>query len=283
MKKIFTISLIVVLIIGCAPKKVVKPEAEAVKKIPATEINYFWVFKSNVNVRAKNFAASEKIFELIDGDSVRVLNNNNGWYEIETIDKKHGWVRSDLLGPKYLSVFKKAVAFSDSLKENENFEIFFDKKLYHKRIFISFPDLNNQSKEDVEKKVSSLVKDFQKKVYNGDVTATVIKAGTKKEYLTADFSGQVNADVILPVLPFGYIKEVLNEDPQKITLKINVPDNIEKNQLLPAARKMASVYPLSYKQIEIVMLSSDPSKKIKCRLWFKEDQDGESYKFDYCP
>ncbi len=152
MRFIIPFFLILSMMIGCATKK--PPEIEEESSIVEKEItplpDYLWAFKPNINVREDHSPSSSKVAQLSDGDSVIVMTNENGWYQIRTNENTIGWVRTDLLGPKNLSAFTRAISFVDSLKENEEIEVFFDKKLYHKRIYISFPAAFYTSKSKVE-------------------------------------------------------------------------------------------------------------------------------------
>ena len=89
---------------GCTAKKTVEsPESDIDTRVIYKK-SLLWVYKPTVNIRDKASGSGNKVAQLVDGDSVMVLTNENGWYQIKTIDGKNGWVRSDLLGPKELSV-----------------------------------------------------------------------------------------------------------------------------------------------------------------------------------
>ena len=97
---------------SCAAKKELETPPETVEAVPPAG-EFLWVIKPNINIREENSAAAVKIAELADGDSVMVRQNLDGWYKIETVDGKTGWIRSDLLAPRNVSVFRKAVEFAD--------------------------------------------------------------------------------------------------------------------------------------------------------------------------
>ncbi len=264
---------------GCSVKKELEaPPPEPVESgIPADA--YLWVIKPNINVRTENSAASEQVSKLADGDSVIVYGNNRGWYEVETTSGTRGWVRSDLLAPRDASIFRQAVEFVDRLKAEHDIDLFFDKKLQHARIYLSFPPELYTTQEQVEKRAREIATAYQSEVYPGDVTVRVLKPGSEEAYLTFEQKGRKNPEVVLPVLPYGKLKEVDNSDPAVIQLAVSVDRDIGSDQLLEAARSMARAYPLSYEKVVIKFVNPDDS----CRLWFVEDAAGELYRFDECP
>ena len=119
MRSVLLILLSLAIMIGCATKK--PPEPTKTTDIIEKEITpapiYLWAFKPRVYVRENNAPSSSKIALLSDGDSVVVVANKHGWYQIKTEENTTGWVRTDLLGPKNLSAFRRAVSFVDSLQQ----------------------------------------------------------------------------------------------------------------------------------------------------------------------
>lgn len=269
--------LLAFILAACAAKKELV-EIEPPGEETALPGYYFWAIKPEINIRAQANINSDKVGHLNDGDSVLVTDNVGGWYNIVAGNGSSGWIRSDLLGPRKISAFAKAVSFVDSLTTHENIELFFDKKLLHKRIYILFPDEAYASKDIVVKRTKELVADYQQKVYRGDVTARVLKPGTQDEYLTEDFSGTINADVRLPVLPFGILKNVDISDPAEIKLTIESQKRSDQDQYLAAARNIVSIYPISYRGVEMSFVTESDS----CLMWFREDNSGENYSFDKC-
>ena len=282
MKTTIVLVILLFILLGCTSRKTLeRKDGTEIEKEVMDEM-YLWAFKPSVNVREKNNAVSAKIHQLVDGDSVIVLENLQGWYRIKTKENKSGWVRSDLLGPKNLSSFQYALSFVDSLKENDGTDLYFDKKLYHKRIYLSYsPDVYS-SRSAVEEKTRSLVERYQNEVYRGQVTARVLKPKSEEEYLTSTFNGSINPEPLLPVIPFGKIKSVNRNIPGSIVLHYFVPDEISDEKLLATAREMSSIFPLSYQHVEIIYSTSPASNQNNCRLWFMEDQNGEKFKFNHC-
>jgi hypothetical protein len=276
----FTAAVMIILVFaGCSVKKGLEaPPPEPVEPgIPADA--YLWVIKPNINVRMENSASSRQVSTLADGDSVIVHGNEKGWYEVETTGGARGWVRSDLLAPRDASIFRQAVEFVDRLKADRNTDLFFDKKLQHARIYLSFPPELYGTREEVEKRAREIATEYQSKVFRGDVTVRVLRPGSEEEYLTFEQKGRKNPEVVLPVIPYGKLKKVDHSDPAQIHLAVSVNPDIGNEQLLEAARSMVRAYPLSYEKVVITFVNPDDS----CRLWFIEDAAGELYRFDECP
>jgi hypothetical protein len=277
-KKGFLLFTFIILIFYCAPKKVVK-EIASPMETPEKEAYYLWAYKPAVNVRERANAVSAKIEQLTDGDSVVVLNNENGWYQIELASGNKGYIRSDFLAPKEHSIFLRALHFIDNLREKRGIEVFFDKQEQHKQIYISYPEEFYKSDSAVARTTKQLVDSYQKSVYTGNVTALVLKSDSKEIYQRYDFTGITNADVLLPVLPFGLLNAVNIELPDKITLLIKIPDAIEDRSFISASRKMSACYPSSYTHVEIRFHSDNGI----CRFWYLEDALGEQYHYNHCP
>ena len=265
---------LIVLIFSCTPKVVKEPAPEVEKP----DYKYLWAFKKSINVRANNSAGSTKLTSLADGDSVQVMQNQNGWYEIILNDGNKGWIRSDLLGTKNMSAFSKVIAFSEKLKERENINLFFDKKIQHKTIFLEFPSSAYSSKKNIENKVREIGKKYQAEVYPGKIKIQVIEPQNQSEYLTLNLSGSPNADLILPVFIYGILDNFQVQNKNELEIIIEVNEVIENNKLLKEARKIAGNFPLTLKKVNITF----KNRSEKCILSFIEDASGEHYKFDQC-
>jgi len=267
---------------GCTSKKTVETPVADIDRGSVYKDALLWVYKPNVNIRDKASGSGNKLAQLMDGDSVVVLANENGWYQIKATNGETGWVRSDLLGPKELSAFHYAVRFIEEMKKKEQIEVYFDKKLYHKRIYISFPSDMYASMTKIESNTRDLVKRYQEDVYRGHVTARVLKPGSDEEYMTIEIKGTVNADPILPVIPFGRIEEVDRKNPSEIKLYYSTPEDISDEKLISTARQISSKFPISYKRVEITFKNTPYNMTDTCRIWFMEDKNGEDYKLDQC-
>ena len=92
--------LAIFIMIGCSAKKTIETPEPDIDTQAIHKETMLWVYKPTVNIRDKASGSGEKLAQLVDGDSVIVLENENGWYQIKTIDGTSGWIRSDLLGPK---------------------------------------------------------------------------------------------------------------------------------------------------------------------------------------
>jgi len=285
MKFVLLAILSLAVLTGCATKKPPEPAApeDIVEKEIISKPTYLWAFKPGVNIRESNAPSAAKISQISDGDSVAVLANRNGWYQVRTEENNTGWIRTDLLGPKNLSAFRRAVSFVDSLQEKEKIDVFFDKNLYHKRIYISFPTELYTSKSIIESVTRKVIDDFQTRVYRGEVTERVLKPGSDEEYLTIVVKGVKNADPLLPVIPFGIIRKVIPKYAKGIKIEYEIPSDISDQQILNTARKLSGEYPLTYQMIEVTFVDDSDSSKEQCRLWFMEDENGEDYKFNQCP
>lgn len=262
----------------CAPKKTVK-EITPVQKIPDKDLIWLWSYKTLINIRTGANAASAKTGRLNDGDSVRVHENVNGWYRISDPSGKKGYIRSDLLVPKAYSVFPRAVIFIDSIKNTRHVDIYFDTQKQHKKIYISYPSEIYVSEKRVLQETRQLVKQYQESVYAGTVTAMVLKPNSKDIYNKYEFAGFSNADILLPVLPFGILQHIIRKLPNYITLVIKIPEGINDQRLLSAARSMANIYPLPFTHVEFRFLDSNGL----CRFWFQEDESGEHYQYNSYP
>jgi len=94
--------------------------------------------------------------------------------------------------------------------------------------------------------------------------------------------GNINADPLLPIIPFGHIEFVDRRNPEIIALFYSAPKDVSNEQLLLTARQISSKFPLTYQKVEITFSSPLSTDKKQCRLWFSEGQNGETYIFDSC-
>jgi len=269
------IATIVILIFSCTPKVTKEPPPV---KVAQPTAKYLWVYKNTVNVRESNAANSALLTSLTDGDSVKVLQNDNGWYEITLNDGVNGWIRSDLLGTKNMSAFSKAIDFSNNLKENEKINLYFDKKIQHKRIFLEFPENEYSSKENIEKIAREIGNRYQQTVYPGKVTIQVIELQNQSEYLTIELAGERNADLDLPVIKYGILEKVSIEENSKLKISILIKETVKQEDLVTEARKIAGSFPLTFECVNINFVDL----KNNCVLSFKEDASGENYNFNQC-
>ncbi len=275
MNRNINIIAILAVMMACTP-----PPKKDIKSTPESKPDHsalLWVYKPKINVRSAASARGRLLAQLTDGDSVSVLKNESGWYEVRLADNRTGWIRSDLLAPRSFSAFLRAGDFIEDLRK-EGTELFFDKDEHHKRIALRFPAPLYRSKQSILKKTSTVVSEYQNIVYAGNVTAVVLNADGQGEYLRKEFKGNINADPVIPVIPYGRLQSI--EQPERSRLRMNIllSNTVSKNKLLSAARRMAGTFPISYEMIEIVFRSGENN----CVLWFSEDAGGEQYRFDKC-
>ena len=276
MNRLFMVFLSVSLV-SCISKKKLTTLSDST--IPPGTGSYLWVIKPTINMREDFSANSNRLGTLNDGDSVIVWKNRDGWYNVMTSENIMGWIRSDLLGPRTLSVYPKALEFARRLKEIDRIDIYFDKKLHHRRIFISFPNEYYNSRDMVIQQVENLIIRYQKEVYPGAISLHVLKPESKDVFYSLDRNGEINADIILPVAPIGRILDADFSEKRKVKLIYSVQNQIEESRFVRAAREMAGAFPISYR--EVILTFIDESEK--CLFWFKEDKNGEEYGFETCP
>lgn len=255
----------------------VKKETPEIKPMPLKPAaDYYWAFRKTVNVRQSPSTAAARLFSLQDGDSVMVIENKKGWYKIRNGEQKTGWIRSDLLGTREMSVFLKAGNFIHQLKQ-KGIELYFDKTYHHKHIALNFPQNSWDKRSTLEAQARDIAKQYQQEVYPGDVTVHILQNGGEWKSFTV--KGEINSDPVLPVIPFGKLRAVERPASGIVTLTIEDKSEHSKNALLAAAEKMAAAYPLSYKKVSIIIKSPDGN----CKLWFKEDASGADHAFGKCP
>lgn len=268
--------ILLIFIYSCAVKKHTPEYTET--SPPAIRYDYLWAIKDKVNIRANSSADSPEIGSLNNGDSVIVIANKNGWYQIRTESNKNGWIRSDLLGPQNLSIYPKAVDFADSIKTSDNVDLFFDKRLQHRRIYLTFPTGLYTNRDYLITESKKIGADYQKKVYSGDISVVLLQPGSEEIFNSFDLNGLVNSEAILPVIPFGKIIDAQLAG-KKAKLTYIVEEQIPGDKFITTARKMAGTYPISYSEIVLAFLDENKN----CRFWYKEDGNGEIFKFDSCP
>ena len=260
--------------LSCTPKVTKEPPP----KVEQPDVKYLWAYKKAANVRSSNSASSNKLTSLTDGDSVKVIRNQKGWYEVILENGLKGWIRSDLLGTKKMSAFSNAISFSNRLKENENINLYFDKKIQHKRIFLEFPQSEYSSKKNIENKTKEIGNKYQEIVYPGKVTIQVIEPINQSEYLTINLSGSPNADLNLPVFNFGILDEINVSKENELKLIVEVNEKIDNAKMLKEARKITGSFPLTFNKVNVTF----KNKMNNCLLSFIEDSSGETYKFNQC-
>lgn len=292
-KRSMTTALAAMLLLAaCAPtrKTVEKPKkAES----PEPELPNYYVIKENVNVRSQNHTKSEVVEQLSDGTRVAILENKDGWYHIRS-DSASGWVRSDLIGPRSLSLTRMAAAFNDSIMTSFDARLFFDEQAFYRIIYLVFPERLYKKPSLIDKRAQTIGRAFQQKVYPGRLEIRIMRPDKhtlfEKTFLEAVGPGEVPT----PIIPVGRLVS-LDEEDYEVTIKMVVADSIPNQRLLTAARRISYTYAVPFTRVDIYMVSHS-TKGLKflrsmqktnvdtsvCRLHYVEDQNGERYRFNFC-
>lgn len=291
MRRFLWVSVFLFLFLSCNPSVVKKETA------PAQTTGAFpslYVIKEQVNLRSKPSAQLSKITTLEDGAELQVVKNQNGWYKIITDEGKKGWLRSDLAGPRTLSLTRMAAAFADSVLPAFNAKMFFDKTDLYKTIYLTLDAGFYSSQKKVRRQAQKIGRAYQKKVYHGALEIRVLHPQTKELFLRINRPAIGLTKIPLPVLKYGVLI-ALTEKNKAVSIFIAVPDSISDKKLLRAARKISARYDYPFTKAEIYMASNSPQgirylthfketpahQKV-CRLYYLEDADGEAYRFNFC-
>ena len=286
--------LIVVLLFSCGPQ-VVKKEIGEEKPVARKNTIPAYVLPETVNLRQQANPGSSVIRQLTGGEPVYVSKNINGWYEVQTEDGQKGFIRSDLVGPRSLSYTTLASAFVDSVLPNFRAEMFFDKTDLYKTVYITLKPEYYASQTRAKDMARKIGKAYQQKVYPGAVELRILKPNGKDLFAKVKLRAKGIDALSLPVLPFGRLIRVDNQNSQ-VALYIAVPDSVTDKALLKTARKISSHFGYEVSKIEIyfandtaeglALLNKLPggvsARKGLCRLYYLEDKDGEYYKFASC-
>lgn len=291
MRRFLSASVLIFIFLSCNPSTV-KKEPGHVQTSPAYPS--LFVIKEQVNLRSRPSAQSLKKGVLQDGDELQVLENQNGWYKIITDDGKRGWLRSDLAGPRNLSLTRMASAFTDSILPAFNAKMFFDKTDLYKTIYLTLDTKFYASQKRARREAQKIGRAYQQKVYHGSLEIRVMHPNTKELFLRVNLPAIGLAKIPVPVLKYGVLIS-LQEKNKAVSIYSAVPDSISNIELLRAARKISARYEYPFTKTEIYMVNDSPAglnylmhlknkpadKKI-CRLYYLEDADGEDYRFRFC-
>lgn len=265
------------LIISCGPKAVVKEESADAEK-PSFYHNAY-ALKENINIREKNSAKSAIVEKLSDGDAVYLLRNHKGWYEIQTEDGKHGWVRSDLVGPRSLSRTRMATAFVDSVLPAFSAQLYFDKKETYRVLYLTLADTYYRSKKTAQTQARKIGRAYQQRVYPEYIEMRILKPQSKDLFSAVNLSAIGIANLPLPILDAGYLISI-KENKKAVKILVVVPESIENKLLLKMARSISAKYDYPFIKTEVIIRNRNKSGL--CRLYFMEDKDGEDYRFESC-
>ncbi|MGD9898657.1 MAG: SH3 domain-containing protein [Calditrichaceae bacterium] len=294
MYRFITFLILLYLMIACSPQPVRK-ELPADDSAAAGSAKTGYVLKETVNLRARGNTRSDVVNTLNDGDEVSIHRNVNGWYEISTENHIHGWIRSDLIGPRSLSHTRMAAAFTDSTLPAFNSELYFDKTELYRTIYLILPEKYYGSESSAKAQARNIGDAYQEIVYQGDIEIRVMKPDSQDLFTKVRIPAIGDAEIPVPVLDYGWLVSFKTPKKYQVVLNIAVPENIKDSELLRMARKISGIYSYPYTKAEIYIVN-DNANGIRylnntnektlvpedCRLYYLEDQDGELYKFGYC-
>jgi len=291
MRRLVLISFTILLVISCQPSSVIKQSLSAGE---SGNLPTLYVVKEQVNLRAQASSSSEKIATLEDGAALQVSDNKNGWYQVKTSEGKQGWLRSDLAGPRELSLTRMASAFNDSIMPAFGGELFFDNNDLFKIIYLKLEPSFYSSKTKSEEKAKKIAEAYQAKVYPGKLVARIMDPQTDELFTRIVLPAKALANVPLPILDYGRMFS-LKEHKKSVTIKVAIPDSVPDSKLLKAARRISARYDFPFIRAEIYMVSDnsagmaylrgraeDQINKRVCRLYYLEDANGEDYRFHFC-
>lgn len=291
MRRLLTLFLLIFVFYSCTPSIVKKDKTDvaAHRTFPA-----LYVIKEQVNLRDAPTTQSKKITILEDGDELRVHRNTNGWYQVVTDEGTQGWLRSDLAGPRSLSLTRMAFAFTDSVLPAFNAEMFFDKTELYKTVYLTLDPSLYISQEKTRSQAKKIGTAYQQKVYRGATEIRVMHPDSKELFLRFNLPAKGLAKIPVSVLDYGRLFSLQEKD-KAVTVLVAVPDSISDKNLLKAARKISAKYDYPFNKAEIYMVSDSPAGMIYlktfdekpaqtnvCRLYYLEDADGEDYRFRFC-
>ncbi len=291
MRKIKYLAL-VCLLLACVPKELKKKEPSQLKDSLAAIESY--VLKESVNLRAASSTESGIVCRMVDGDAIQVIDNQMGWYKVITEDGRQGWIRSNLAGPRNLSMTRMASVFVDTMLQDFNAEMYFDKKDLYKTLYLTLPEPAYKSKTEVSSLAKKIGRLYQEKVYPGKIEIRVLNPQSQELFLRLNLTAIGIANVPVPFLLTGRLLK-LQEKNKTVTLVVAVSDSINNKMLLKTARNISAQYDYPFRKTDIYFVSAaqaglsfakdmsiEPKDKSICRLYYFEDKNGEDYYFDFC-
>ncbi len=295
MQKSFSVLLVFLFMVSCAPKLVQQEKKEEKPQATSGSLQAY-VLPETVNLRQQPHTKSKVVQQMTSGETVFVLKNINGWYAVQTEDGQKGYIRSDLVGPRSLSRTTLASAFVDSLLPNFGAEMFFDKKDLYKTVYLTLKPEYYQSKNKAKSMARKIGLAYQQNVYPGAVELRVLKQDSKELYTKIKLKSIGMATFSLPVFKFGRLARV-DSHGWETALYLAVPDSIPDQALLKAGRNISGHFGYPVSKVEVFFISDSPqglalirklpdksnTAKNLCRLYYLEDKDGEDYKFNFCP
>jgi hypothetical protein len=253
-----------------------------------------YVIKEVVNLRGSNSTSSPIIKKLNDGQSVTIIRNINGWYEIYDDELTKGWLRSDMVGPRNLSRTLLATAFVDSILPNYKADIYFDNTDLYKTIYLILPQTYYKSVGKAETYARQIGKKYQEKVYPGSLEVRIMHKNREYLFSRLKLKAIGDANMPVPIIKKGRLLSV-DQNNWQIQIYIAVPPEITNSELLEQARSISAKYDLPYSKVEIFQALDStigrtnlknnnlkPENPKICKLYYLEDKDGEYYKYNHC-
>lgn len=278
-------------IFACSPKIAEKAAPE--KELPQP-IASAYVIKETVNLRKAANTQSAILKQLKDGDKIQIMRLQDGWYEIIDSDQQRGWVRSDLVGPRALSRTALAVAFVDSILPAFRSTMYFDNEKLYQKVYITLPPEYYRSENSAREQALKIARSYQERGYPGQVDVVVLQEDQENLFVRFSLPAIGRADLPVPVLPMGRLI-TLQEKNGQILIGLALRNEASGDQLLHLARQTSLTYDESFSKVEVFIvkdiaeglqylrdMSKKPSDVGICLLYFREDKDGEFYRFRFC-
>ncbi len=291
-KKTLTALALFSLLFSC---KTIEPKKEETV-LPANPFQFAgYVISDNINMRSSGSKAGKKIGTLMDGEEVQVLQNKNGWYQIEKANRENGWIRSDFVGPKSLSYGIKMTAFAESTVRENGVEMFIDKSKPYAIVYMIMPDEHYRDKMDAENFARKIGLDYQKKVYPGNVEIRILEKDRQKLFTKVSLPKKGVTNLKAPFLRNGRTFDFIIHNKNEIEIQVLISTDLTDKTLLNMCDEISLNYGDEVRKIEIYFVEDSeegrkyflqddykPSNKNICRFYFLEDNQGPYYKSKFC-
>jgi hypothetical protein len=279
------------IVFSCSPKIAEKaaPESELPQPIASA-----YVIKETVNLRNTANTQSPVIKQLKDGEKIQIFRNRDGWYEIRDANQQAGWLRSDLVGPRALSRTALAAAFVDSILPAFRSTMYFDNEKRYQKVYIILPPEYYRSEDSAREQALKIARSYQERVYPGQLDIVVLKEDRENLFVRSSLPAIGRAEIPVPILSLGRLI-TLQEENGQITIGLALRSDASNDELLHLARQTAHTYDESFSKVEVFIvkdvaerlqylreMSQKPSDAGICLLYFREDKDGEFYRFQFC-
>lgn len=279
-----------VLLVACGVQNV-KKEASVPQK--AALVADGFIIRDNINVRQSPKVQSTVVAKLNDGTPVVIRDNQNGWYQIETADDKHGWVRSDFVGPEMLSYAKLTEKFHAEVLSKRGVTIYIDEKKPYAVIYLVLKKEDYASRSKALKTAKKIVRLYQKQVYPGKVEVRVMQRDRQTLFAKKNMPAIGPVGLKAPFLRYGRLFS-LTLKKRHLKIKVLVPAGLKNKQLLKMAREITGGYGTSIHRVDVIMVTASaagksyfktgqkPVDSAVCRVHYFEDANGEDYRFNFC-